>query len=98
MKDFENNFYIYSEKESKLRFYSDEFERLLSRCNIVLDNIELEKETGDIYCYVNRFNYNKLNCQKFDEILKSNIPHIQDILLEEEYFILTFNIENIELC
>lgn len=96
MKDFENNLFIYSEEESKFRFYSDEFERLLSKCGITLTNIELEKETGDIYCYAD-VNYKKLNCQKFDEMLKNNIPHILDIFLEDGYFILTFNVENIEL-
>ncbi len=97
MKEFENNFYIYEEEKSKLRFYSDEFERLLSKCGIKLDNIELKKETGDIFCYVNQLNYNKLNCKKFDEILKTNIPYIQDIFFKKNYFVLTFNVENVEL-
>jgi len=97
MIDFENNFYFYSEEKSKLKFYSDEFEKLLSRCGIILENIELDKETGDIYCYVDGINYDKLNCQKFDEILKNNVPYILDIFLEHDYFILTFNVKNIEL-
>jgi len=97
MTDFENNLYVYYEKESKLIFYSDEFERILSKYGIILENIELEKESGDIFCYINQLNYNKLNCKKFDEILKKNIPHIQDIFFEDNCFVLIFNVENVEL-
>lgn len=97
MKEFENDFYIYDEKNYKLKFFSDEFEILLSKCGIKLNDIELEKETGDIFCYINQINYKKLNCKKFDEVLRNNVPYIQDIFLEEDYFVLTFNVKNVEL-
>jgi len=97
MKNFENNFYDYSEKESKLKFYSDEFERLLSNCGIILEDIELEKETGDIYCYVDNLNFDRLNCKKFDQVLKRNVPYIQDVFIEEDFFVMTFNVDRIEL-
>jgi len=97
MIEFENNFYMYNQKEKKLKFFSDTFEKLLSNCSIILNNIELEKETGDIYCYVDDINYRKLNCKKFEEILKNNVPYIQDIFFEDDFFVLTFNVENIEL-
>jgi len=95
MIKFDNNFYDYSEKESILKFYADEFERLLLKYNILIDNIELN-EDGDIYCYVN-LNYNKLDCKRFTKILKDKVPLIQDIILKDGFFILTFNIKIIEL-
>ena len=97
MKEFENNFYEFDEEEQKLKFFSDEFEKLMSKCDIKLNNIELDIETCNIYCYIDIIDYTKLNCKKFDKILKNKIPYIEDVILEEGYFVLIFNIEKIEL-
>ena len=68
MKEFNNNFYDYEKETKKLRFYSDTFEKLLSKCGIILEDIELDIDTGDIFCYCDDINYKKLNCKRFDEI------------------------------
>ena len=97
MIESENNLYSYNEKESELKIYSDELEKTLSNINIHTEDIELEKETGDIYCYIQKLNYKKVNCNKLCDYIKDKIPLIQDIFLEDGYFILTFNIKTIEL-
>lgn len=97
MIKFENNFYKFIEENNKLKFYSDEFDRLLSNYGIKLNKIELELETGDIYCYIEKLNYKKINCSKLDKILKENVPYIQDILLNDDFFVLLFNVDIVEL-
>lgn len=97
MIKFENNFCKFDTKNNKLKFYSDEFERLIANCGIVLDDIELNVETGDIYCYIEPIDIKHLNCKKFDKLLKDKVPYIKDIIIHENYFILIFDVENIEL-
>lgn len=98
MEEFENDFYHFDKESSKLKFYSDEFEKLISNYYITLDNIELEIKTGNIICYVDMlFDYSKLDCEKFLEILKDKIPYIENIILQEDRFTLIFNVKNVEL-
>jgi hypothetical protein len=97
MTESENNFYEFDSETNKLKFYSDEFSNLLDRCGLQLTNIELDNSC-DIVCYLEKvIDYENWHCNKFEEILKKNIPFIQDIYYEEGYFIITFNVETVDL-
>lgn len=94
----ENDFYEFDSESNKLKFYSDEFSNLLKRCNLTLTNIELDKNSCDIVCYIEEIiDYENWYCDKFEKVLKKNIPFIQDIFYEDGFFIITLNVSIVEL-
>lgn len=98
MTESENDFYEFDSEKNKLKFYSDEFSSLLERCGITLSDIEVDNNSCDIVCHLEKIiDYENWNCKRFEEILKEKIPFIQDIYYEEGYFVISFNVDMVDL-
>lgn len=97
MINSENEYYNFDSELNKLKFFSEEFSYLLKKFGITLTNTELDT-SGDIICYIEEeLDYEHWNCKRFEEIIKDNIPYVQDIYYDDGYFGITFNVGIVEL-
>ena len=93
MKDYD--FYIYDEKQDKIKIYSEDLHNYFeNNFNIKIDSIDFDKQYN-VILYCEQLPTKNVELEK---ILLKRLQHLNDIEFRKMKIVLYFNCKDIELC